>query len=1136
MKKIIGRGVLLLNSANENGLKFGFELSTDGILLSPLGENASLQSISKTIKRTHNIITGSGHIILNALPASPNDAFYDVTFEAMEIGYAAESYKLFVKSPSTPGNEAFAHGPQYYFSGLDLTYSYENIGNTRPSVVTLDGNISLHLDQGVFENWTKLEMTLDWNVESDTLIFSNADHKFPMDTIGELSKIGVELGQPYDRWAQVQGLYTFDGVTGDISTHDISGQGAPSLYFRGDENFNEEKYKKDNPDDKHPYPAIWNEEGRGIALDGGVLASRNGITNSVVDSILQTESFSVEMWITPSKNNHKEKAWIFAFNGKTVGSDYPYNFYLGQGPWHVKGDKPSSFARANFKFPPLGKPAGVRSWEYPLESPANSMTEEQMHLVYSCSKDGIQRIYINGVQVVERHNPDYLNTWGGNLRMIIGSDIPHMTPGNIYKGQPWKGEIHHLAIYNRALTTEEVNLHYLPVVKITGDISLDNMIAPLADEVFPFHLTTSEDTAALVASREVEFNIKPQLGFRKIEIDCSKLKEDPWAFSGKFQTIFWEDFFELHASLYTPEEGDVNLLELNSRGEHAQPINLPGLGYAKYKDIMLRIGKHDPNNVWELSFGAHEEFGLISMVLENAVPEYGNFIMGNTRLILTEPINLKGNWIGEEMNFVGDTTNTFLMDDFTPPDLPFTLLLPPDPDTVDSIGEAISLTDVLMTITLEVKLQKEGFLGILNVSFPYEGETLSLPERRLYNPPPSKMALLGDILEEVKGLAHELFPKFRRHDEDYYLGKYPNTDDPNIEDQLMAHLRALNMADPPIKYTLPRIFKDNPPSGFKSTTTNPVLELDQTDDDCTLTINLASGDLRTAFDNLLEEVEGESGLTSGGLRLLRNSIAERLPASSDDSLYYHYGWNRTENYIDLHPGMRLRVDFQNYQFVHVTDQKAKKGFAGAGSIYIPINSYTHNDDDNTQYLGFGSFLSRLDSDSEGDLSEDGAGGLVDLLKVGVRKPFFRLFFPKKTTDGTASEQSVTIVGANNFKDLPIDIPLEADSTGNVVSFFFRDKAMVIPEIQVFVGNKETYVPVGTTMRQLIEKYANIPMPNSELQLELQAYLGKDRPRRLIHEGANNTPAYRFLNVNSNDVLKNQDIFDLPLIKGDKFYF
>jgi hypothetical protein len=1136
MKKIIGRGVLLLDSANEKGLKFGYELSTEGILLSPLGENASLQSLSKTLRKTHDQITGTGHIILNALPASPNDAFYDVTFVANEVGYAIENYTLIINPPGTSGNEAFAHGPQYYFSGLNLTYSYENIGNTKPSVVSLEGKIFLHLEQGVFEDWTKLEMTLDWTVESDTLIFSNADYKFPMDTIGELSKIGVELGQSYDRWAQVQGLYTFDGVAGDFATHDISGQGAPSLYFKGEENFKEGS-------DEPPYAATWTETG--IALDGGVLASPEGIPNAVVDSILQTESFSVEMWLSPSKSNHKEKAWIFAFNGKTVGSDYPYNFYLGQGPWHTEIDQPSSFARANFRFPPLGKPAGIRSWEYPLESPANSMTEEQMHLVYSCSKDGMQRIYINGIKAVERHNPDYLNTWGGNLRMVVGSDIPKMTHGNIYEGQPWKGEIHHLAIYNRALTEEEVNLHYLPVVKITGDMSLDNMIAPLTDEVYPFHLTTSEDTAALVASREVEFNIKPQLGFRKIEIDCSKLKDAPWAFSGKFQTIFWEDFFELNAHL---EESNGNL-ELTSSPDETQPINISGIGVAKYNDILLKIGNE---NNWELSFGEHQEHGLISMVLENHVSDYGGIRIGRPHLHLSDPIVLNGNWLGEEMIFTSEEREIDgvnwgqILKGSTAFDMIFSLTIPSSVNETSGIknGEDIELIDTIIHITLDVELQKEGFFAKLNWNFDYtapsgEQENIKLAERRLYQSPASKNELLEEILEEIKINADNLFVELRSHQEDYYI----NSD-------AIIQFKGSDTSENGVLSVLPNnlIAADsNFPLGNDS-----ISIVDDEEQGICLKIDVKDGvDIKIKYDDFFVD-DVIVTLSDDQKHLLRQRIIERLPLNYNQVLEYYYGWNLTENYLDLQGGMRLRIDFQNYQFVQASDPTALRGYAGSGGYYINVNSYT--DSVKGQLLGFGSFISRLETDNEMDLKKDGAGGVFDLLKSSNDLAYFRLVYPKQPMAGNDPERLVTFIGADSLENLEsatkdliekINNNETIENTFDSESFYFRGKAMVVPEIQVYVSEEAVYVPVGTTIRQLVEQYDDVPRDG--LNQDMSVFMGKSRPMRRIHEGADSQPEYRFINFSDlntdTDTTANEEetdsainVLDLPLIKGDRFYF
>ena len=1129
MKKIIGRGVLLINTSTAKGLKFGFELSTEGILLSDLGENAPMKSLSKSIKKNSGPVKGTGHIILNSLPASPNDAFYKVSFKAEKVGFAAEKYTLNIQSPKTEGSQAFAHGPQYYFSGLDLTYSYGNIGFNKPSVVSLTGKVSLHLEQGVFEDWKKLVMKLDWNEDSETLIFSNAGHKFQMDAIGELSKITVELGQSYDRWAQVQGIYTFDGKAGDVATHDISGQGAPSLYFRGEENF------KDKPSD--PYAATWTKSG--ITLDGGVLASPENITNTVVESILQTESFSIEMWITPTKTNHKEKACIFSFNGKIVGQNYPYNFKLGQGPWHTEVDQPSSFARANFKFPPLGMHPGIRSWEHPIKSPANSMGDQQTHLVYSCSKEGMQRIYINGILTVERHNPDYLNLWGGNLRMVVGSDIPHMTPGNIYKGQPWKGEIHHLAIYNRALTGEEVNLHYLPAVKITGDFSLDNMIAPLTDEAYPFHLTTSEDSAALVASREVDFNIKPQLGFRKIEIDCNKLKDASWAFSGKFQTIFWEDFFELNAHL----EESSGSLELTSSPDETQPINISGIGVAKYNDILLKIGNE---NNWELSFGEHQEHGLISMVLENHVSEYGGIKIGRPHLLLSDPTILNGNWLGEEMVFtseereIDDVNWGQILKGSTAFDMIFSLIIPATVNETSGIrnGEDIELIDTIIHISLEVELQQEGFLALLNSNFDYtapsgEQKNIQLAERRLYQAPASKNELLEEILEEIKIQADDLFIELRSHQEDYYI----NTD-------AIIQFKGSETSENGVLSVLPNnliAFDSSLSLGNES-----ISIVKNENQEICLNIDVKDGvDIKIKYDDFFAD-EVIAALSDDKIHLLRQRIIERLPLNYNQVLEYYYGWNLTENYLDLNGGMRLRIDFQNYQFVQASDPTALRGYAGSGGFYINVNSYTHtdSDDNSSQLIGFGSFISRLGTDNEMDLRNDGAGGVFDLLKASNRKAYYRLVYPKQPNSGNDPERLVTFIGADSLENLDtattnliekLEANDEVENTADSVSFYFRGKAMVVPEIKVYVSDEAVFVPVGTTIRQLVEQYDDIPRDG--LNQDLSVFMGKSRPLRRIHEGADSQPEYRFINFS--DIEKPGsaiNVLDLPLIKGDRFYF
>ncbi len=1109
MKKIIGRGVLLLDTLI-GPHKFGYELRSDGIFLSLLGADSTLNELNAVPLNPLASVTDKSHLILNGLPASPGDAFYHVNFNSTHFVKAPEKsdFDFFSEAFTFQVTESkpFAHGAQSHFSGLDFTFQYKkNDGlSIKPG-----GATTLHLEKGVFDKGGVLQLVPTWGKDSETLIFSNKTTQIQMDSIGKLSQIKVEIGSVYDRWANVKGLYTFNGESGEFEAHDISGIKAPSLYFDGNDKLTATKVKK--------YGATWTDKGISFE-EGSRLASIDNISNPVLDSIRESGAFSVELWIKPAKLPQDGPARIFSIEG---GGNKNY-FFLGQGPLNNLSIK--------FQYPPDGTPGQgtVDNPEYRekhFKSPEDTLRNELMHVVCSCDEEGMLRVFVNGVQVAQSFDPEYYNNWLRNFRKEGLSKSFRIGVGNTKnENKPWKGEINQLAIFNRALTAKEVTVHYIPVIKITGDFSFDNVIPPLEGEVFPFKLSINNVSSSMTAFLEKDLEIKPSLGFRQIHLECIKSPESGWIFSGRFQTWFWGDLVSLNAHLKSSSKTKPALLQLTSAGSQSDPVIASVLGGAKFKDVLLCIGDQ---KAWELSFGEHRQFSVIPLVLENS---YWEFKMARPHLVLTEPIKLEGNWLGEEMVFISEGKGIKrLLKGAAKFSLPFTLELPAqiDPQTGKAWRDPILAENVIMNISLDVELLKDGFLGVVNANFDYEGQTITLQERRIYVPPVSKMALLGEILEDLKKQADTIW----KHKEDYYL-------DINDRDLPYIHLSSTGAKENTIKSILPRIFKTNTSlSDAKS-----VFKISQTNTACTLTMKGNVDDpveIRSAFDDLMKKAamnpDNPKGLDSGGLRLLQSRIAESFPLDYNQLMYFHYGWNFKENYIDLHPGMRLRVDFQNYQFVHVTEQKAKNGFVGGGSIHVPIHSYTLNDGNGSQYLGFGPFLSQLQSNNRGELTTNGAGGLFDLVKVGSRKKFFRLFFPNEASSAAAPDRAVTIVGSNSWKDLPTEIPLQVDNTGNLISFFFRDKAMIIPEIQVFVGNREVYVPVGTTLRQLIEKYANLPTP-MKAQPNLQAFLGKARARRQIHAGADSTPAYRFLNVVSNDVRNNQDIFDLPLIKGDKFYF
>ncbi|NEO48420.1 MAG: hypothetical protein F6K55_31640, partial [Moorea sp. SIO4A3] len=71
-----------------------------------------------------------------------------------------------------------------------------------------------------------------------------------------------------------------------------------------------------------------------------------------------------------------------------------------------------------------------------------------------------------------------------------------------------------------------------------------------------------------------------------------------------------------------------------------------------------------------------------------------------------------------------------------------------------------------------------------------------------------------------------------------------------------------------------------------------------------------------------------------------------------------------------------------------------------------------------------------------------------------------------------------------------------------------------------------FVPVGTTLRQLMEQRVSIP--SVSLGESLLHSTGKPRLSRLLHEGVSNEPSYRFIYLD-----EDSPVLDLPLVKGDR---
>lgn len=308
--------------------------------------------------------------------------------------------------------------------------------------------------------------------------------------------------------------------------------------------------------------------------------------------------------------------------------------------------------------------------------------------------------------------------------------------------------------------------------------------------------------------------------------------------------------------------------------------------------------------------------------------------------------------------------------------------------------------------------------------------------------------------------------------------------------------------------------------------------------------------LRASFLSFCSQVEAleltKKALVAGGATVIIQRIAEALPVPIGDSLLYRAGFNpgfgaNNSPYIDLQPGMRLRVDFAANQFVGPSSPL--NGLVGSGQFYFNIGR------DSSQRIVFDTFLSAISApETSAPFGQASASGVIDLQAAGAARRHYRLFYPTQLPAATApgdarQARNVTLIGADTLPDLVAatdayqrDSTLAVAAKDNlpIIALGFRGRAIAVPEIGVYVNRQVgdsirhtalTYVPIGTTLRQLLDQQAGAWNPGL-----LYGESGTITLRRFWAED-DGVPKYRRVMLNpvrATDVR----VFDLPLAKSD----
>ncbi len=259
---------------------------------------------------------------------------------------------------------------------------------------------------------------------------------------------------------------TFD--PNELSSEPIAGRSGdrPGLISWGDSWLN---INKDHPVDDgtaHGTPdaaVVWTEGGPGTA-------------SKIVDMVTESGQFTIEAWVRPASINNRSNPGRIAF--MTVeGTSDESNFVLGQQSCCDGGGQPGGVQiRLNTETPGNGTRVTLNSEGSLFEG------DQLIHVTHTHDTEFEETfVYVNregesfdDLPVIEEFIPGFdLAGWDPDYVLAVGNDP--------YRFSRWfGGELHLIAIYDRAFSVDEIQSHFElgpgTTVPVTGDCNGDGVV------------------------------------------------------------------------------------------------------------------------------------------------------------------------------------------------------------------------------------------------------------------------------------------------------------------------------------------------------------------------------------------------------------------------------------------------------------------------------------------------------------------------------------------------------------------------------------------------------------------------------------------------------------------------------------
>ncbi|WP_228710663.1 LamG domain-containing protein [Saccharobesus litoralis] len=175
----------------------------------------------------------------------------------------------------------------------------------------------------------------------------------------------------------------------------------------------------------------------GVKINSGKAQASTADSKKIHDLIVSTGEFAIETWVTPGNVFQEGPARIISYSS----GDTERNFTLGQTLYNY------DFMLRTSANSPNGEPA--------LSTPdADEVLQATLqHVVITYKPNEGRKLYVNGELIdVSDEEMSPIANWNDSFALMIGNEA-----SNNYQ---WQGSMRYLAIFNRALTPEQIKQNF----------------------------------------------------------------------------------------------------------------------------------------------------------------------------------------------------------------------------------------------------------------------------------------------------------------------------------------------------------------------------------------------------------------------------------------------------------------------------------------------------------------------------------------------------------------------------------------------------------------------------------------------------------------------------------------------------